>query len=67
MKFLLAHSLLALNIVTPRRGVWIEIEESMRVHFYTQVTPRRGVWIEILWNAIGTWGIIGHSPQGSVD
>ena len=33
--------------VTPRRGVWIEIDETIAACVAVLVTPRRGVWIEI--------------------
>ena len=36
------------SYVTPRAGVWIEIEYYMMLLSGTPVTPRAGVWIEII-------------------
>ena len=35
-------------VVTPFMGVWIEIQQSVRIEAVITVTPFMGVWIEIL-------------------
>ncbi len=37
----------ALELVTPRAGVWIEILQKNNAPGGAFVTPRAGVWIEI--------------------
>ena len=53
--------------VTPRVGVWIEIEPNGALKHKELVTPRVGVWIEIMEVAKYHEDDNGHSPCGSVD
>ena len=35
-------------MVTPLAGVWIEINDPIKMHLLRMVTPLAGVWIEML-------------------
>ena len=47
LKYQRTHTVLAAPEVTPRAGVWIEIEKGKPMEKTEFVTPRAGVWIEI--------------------
>ncbi len=47
MKCSASPSIAKSSIVTPRAGVWIEIEGAIKYYHSYVVTPRAGVWIEI--------------------
>ena len=47
LKFLGVEFIKGFFIVTPRAGVWIEIDGYRIAGYIVNVTPRAGVWIEI--------------------
>ena len=55
------------TMVTPRAGVWIEIDGTNTPQMDFNVTPRAGVWIEMVRISGTDESGFGHSPCGSVD
>ena len=53
--------------VTPRAGVWIEINDKIGGVPLDDVTPRAGVWIEMIPCRNKMPVCYRHSPCGSVD
>ena len=64
---MILQEILLLMVVTPFMGVWIEIQQSVRIEAVITVTPFMGVWIEILDTLQYSCCPVSHTLYGCVD